>query len=129
MVSKVLLGRFDGKIRNGRVLIPKAFRPFLTSEKLHLFSPEAGCLEVVPDDKLAGKEAKTAQVGVARLEGNGLLVLPQGARRTAGLAGSKVVIHGMVDRIEIWDWNAWKKEGERVLRVAEEVLETITEGE
>jgi hypothetical protein len=35
----------------------------------------------------------------------------------------------MVDRIEIWDWNAWKKEGERVLRVAEEVLETITAGE
>lgn len=125
----MLLGRFVGKIRNGRVLIPEAFRPFLTSEELHLFSPEAGCLEAVLGGRLAEKETKTAQLGVAKMEGNGLLVVPQGSRRTAGLAGPEVVILGMVDRIEIWDRNAWERKVEGDLRAAEEALKAVTEGE
>lgn len=75
----MLLGRFDRKIRNNRIFIPKALRPFLASKELHLFSSEVGCLEVVPEDKLTEKEAKTAQLGVTKLEENGRLLIPQRA--------------------------------------------------
>lgn len=122
----MLLGSFDGKIKNGGILMPEAFRPFLASKKLFLFSPEAGCLEIIPVDKLTEEKAKTPYVGIGRLKGDGHLVIPQKARRMAGLAGPEVVILGLVDKVEVWEPNAYNRIAEENFKRLEEVLKAIT---
>lgn len=123
----MLLGRFDGKIRNGEMLIPRAsWRSFLSKKVLHLFSPQKGCLEVVSEDRLSENERKMPHAGIARLKKRGFLVVPQEALKFADLNGSEVVIIGMMDRFEIWYRNAWKKKVKEDLKKVRELLKTIT---
>jgi DNA-binding transcriptional regulator/RsmH inhibitor MraZ len=109
-------GRYNVTMRNGAVLMPQSFLPFM-KEEVHLVAIEKDSLILIPEDVSAKKQIEedmreiassdpkvnVSYFGTTKLREGGRLFIPEDIRDFVGLTGPEVVPVGCGRTVEIWD--------------------------
>lgn len=120
----------------GRVVIPTELRAEL-GEKFMAYAASRACVELLPEaewqvlaqrakdrDPFDEQTKRLARIyfGSAHsctVDDVGRTRIPAALRETAGL-GKEVVFVGALNRIELWDADAWRKERDKLLAQGEQ---------
>ena len=123
-----LFGSFTCTIENGRIKIPAPFCRLLSidsKQKYHLTKEDVDSLYLYSQEQWATKVEELIRLriregGERRLRGiadthytvevdkNGRMTIPQDLREAAGL-DKKVVVVGLFDHMEIWDFEKYER--------------------
>ena len=128
-----LFGSFACTIENGRIKLPASFCKSLTIEskqQFHITKENADSLFLYSQDQWVRKveelmRLKVRDGGEKRMRGiadkhytidvdkNGRMTVPQDLRESAGL-DKKVVVVGLFDHMEIWDYHRYERSHGRI---------------
>ena len=135
-------GREDSQIdTKGRFVVPSRFRPRQQEQTFYVFPLRPGCMALMTPSGFARflDEMRRADPSLlrgfsgltynVRCDQQGRVALREPLLREAGLRrGMSVVVWGALDRVEVWEPEAWRKRspvvdtdfGERVSRIMDE---------
>ena len=138
----MLIGEFTHTLdEKNRLSLPSKFRKVF-GKKVVVTRGLDRCLFVYSEKawtKIAGKygELSIAQSDTRRfnrfmlsgaaeadIDGAGRIVVPDFLKTFAGL-GSKVILAGLYDRVEIWDQNAWTEDKKKIEGQADALAEKL----
>jgi DNA-binding transcriptional regulator/RsmH inhibitor MraZ len=101
----MMLGYFPGKIRKGKLKIPKKFRFYFENRAVLITNPDEGCLALEVAGNTSSKEKPIYRTTIIK----GTLELPSWLRVISGVYSDEVIVMGLIDKLEIWDKAIWKQ--------------------
>ena len=101
----MMLGYFPGKIRKGKLKIPKKFRSYFENRAVLITNPDEGCLSLEVADNASSKEKPIYRTTITK----GTLELPSWLRLISGVYSDEVIVMGLIGNLEIWDKTIWKQ--------------------